>query len=140
MRHSHTPLGYRIEDGKAVISPEEAAQVQQIYTGYLGGLSLKRAAESAGLKMIHASVKRLLQNKHYLGDDFYPAIIDREIFHAVETERKRRKEALGRNNLPKKEQLIKLPPTRFRMATRSQVFPESYKQAEYLYSLIESED
>ena len=102
MRQGHTPYGYRIKDGKAIICQEEADQVRRIFAGYLSGLSLKMAAKEAGLTMQHSSVKRLLQNKHYPGDDFYPAIIDQEIFDAADVERQRREEALGRDNRPKK--------------------------------------
>lgn len=33
----HTPFGYRIENGKAVVNEEQAAQIQKMYEGYLGG-------------------------------------------------------------------------------------------------------
>jgi hypothetical protein len=74
----HTPLGYRIEEGKAVIDEEAAAKVRQLYKNYLGGLSLTNAAKEAGINVLHAGAKRIMQNTHYLGDDFYPAIIDKE--------------------------------------------------------------
>ena len=40
----------------------------------------------------------MLQNKHYLGDDFYPQIIDNEIFNAAKMELSERSSRLGRNN------------------------------------------
>ena len=97
MSRGHTPYGYRIENGIAVICEEQAEQIRKIYAGYLGGLSMRNAATEAGMNATHSSVKRLLQNPHYLGDDFYPAIIDRETFDAFEVERQRREEALGRD-------------------------------------------
>ena len=139
MRQGHTPYGYRIKDGKAIICQEEADQVRRIFAGYLSGLSLKMAAEEAGLTMQHSSVKCLLQNKHYPGDDFYPAIIERETFEAAEAERERREGALGRDNRPKKKLYPRAPLTRFRMAKTDQVFSDPYEQAQYVYSLIESE-
>ena len=139
MRQGHTPYGYRIQDGKAIICQEEADQVRRIFAGYLSGLSLKMAAKEAGLTMQHSSVKRLLQNKHYPGDDFYPAIIDLETFDAADAERQRREEALGRDNCPKKRLCPRVPPTRFRMAKTDRVFSDPYEQAQYAYSLIESE-
>lgn len=89
--------------------------------------------------MQHSSVKRILQNEHYLGDTFYPAIIDRETFDAAEEERKRREGALGRDNRPKKKTCSRVPQTRFRMRKTDQVCNDPYEQAQYLYSLIESE-
>ena len=139
MRQGHTPFGYRIIDGRALVSQKEAAQVQLIYAGYLSGLSLKRAAGEAGLTMQHSSVKQLLQNKHYIGDDFYPAIIDQETFDAAEKERKRREAVLGRDNLPRKGLCAKVPPTKFRMKKGNQVYIDPYERAQYIYGLIESE-
>ena len=93
----HTPYGYRIEDGKAVIDEAAAAQVQALYKNYLSGLSLTNAAKEAGLDLLHSGSKRMMRNNHYLGDDFYPAIIDKESFDAVEVELSKRSTKLGRN-------------------------------------------
>lgn len=137
MSRGHTPYGYRIENGIAVICEEQAEQIRKIYTGYLGGLSLRNAAKEVGMSVTHSSVKRLLQNPHYLGDDFYPAIIDRETFDAFEVERQRREEALGRDKQEKKTMEAGPAPTSFWMRPATQTFSEPYQQAEYLYSLIE---
>ena len=77
--------------------PDEAEQIRKIYAGYLAGQGFIEAARNAGLTMQHSSVKRLLQNTHYPGDDFYPAIIDRKTFDAAEAERLHRLEIMGRN-------------------------------------------
>ena len=90
MSRGHTPYGYRIENGAAVIHEEEAAQIRKMYEGYLGGLSLVASAAEAGITMKHSSAKRMMQNSHLLGDDFYPAIIDQETYNAFEAERQRR--------------------------------------------------
>lgn len=45
----HTPFGYRIENGKAVIDEAAAAQVRDLCKNYLSGLSLTNAAKEAGL-------------------------------------------------------------------------------------------
>lgn len=70
----HTPYGYRIENGKAVIDEAAATQVRELYKNYLSGLSLTNAAKEAGLDLLHSGAKRMMRNSHYLGDDFYPAI------------------------------------------------------------------
>ena len=93
---SHVPYGYRIENGKAVIDEEKAKQVKKIYKAYLSGLAYVPAAEAAGLKLYHTGAKKMMQNKHYLGDDYYPAIIDNETFVAAEAERVKRQAKLGR--------------------------------------------
>ena len=69
---------------------------------------------------------------------FIPAIIDKESFDAVEAELSKRSTKLGRNdryNAPK----AKRPPTAFRLGAITENYDNSIRQAEYLYSLIESE-
>ena len=94
----HTPYGYRIENGKAVIDEEKAAQVRMIFTEYLSGTALCPAARKAGLSMTHSSVKHLLTNSRYLGNDFYPAIIDEDTFLKAAEQLKARAQMLGRDN------------------------------------------
>jgi hypothetical protein len=134
----HTPLGYRIEEGKAVIDEDSAAKVRQLYKNYLGGLSLTNAAKEAGINVLHAGAKRIMQNAHYLGDDFYPAIIDKETFHAAGEEIRRRSTKLGRDNRYKAP-VAKKAPILFHFDDITEYFDNPVKQAEYLYSLIESE-
>ena len=134
----NTPYGYRIENGKAVIDEDAATQVRELYKNYLCGLSLTNAAKEAGLDLLHSGAKRMMQNNHYLGDDFYPAVIDKESFDAVEAELSKRSTKLGRNdryNAPK----AKRPPTAFRLGDITENYDNPIRQAEYLYSLIESE-
>ena len=94
----HTPFGYRIENGKAVIDEAAASQVRNLYKNYLRGLSLTNAAKEAGLALLHAGAKRMMLNRHYLGDDFYPAIIDPASFDAVSAELSTRSTRLGRSD------------------------------------------
>lgn len=134
----HIPYGYRIENGKAVIDEAAATQVREHYKNYLCGLSLTNAAKEAGLDLLHSGAKRMMRTSHYLGDDFYPAIIDKESFDAVEAELSKRSTKLGRNdryNAPK----AKKPPTAFRLGDTTENYDNPIRQAEYLYSLIESE-
>lgn len=93
---SHVPYGYRIENGKAVIDDEKAMQIRNLYKGYLSGLAYVPAAEAVGLKLFHGGAKRMMQNKHYLGDEYYPAIIDKKTFDAAEEERVKCQIRLGR--------------------------------------------
>lgn len=133
----HTPFGYRIENGVAVIDKAAATQIKALFSGYLGGLSLENAAKEAGIKAYHKTVMNILGNKHYLGDTFYPPIIDSKIFYAAHEERRRRAAKLGRNNLYKEPQTLKIPIS-FTMKTATKYHSNPQKQAEYLYSLIES--
>ena len=93
---AHIPYGYRIVDGKAVVDEVQAEQVRSLYEEYISGKALKVAAENVGLKIFHGSAGRMLRNTHYLGDDYYPAIIDQELFDKAEKERQSRASQLGR--------------------------------------------
>ena len=134
----HTPYGYRIENGMAVIDDAAAVQVRKLYKNYLNGLSLVNAAKEAGLDLLHSGAKRMMRNKHYLGDSFYPAIIDKESFDAVEAELGKRSSKLGREDRYKASP-VKKTPTAFRLSDVTENYDNPIKQAEYLYSLIESE-
>ena len=135
---AHIPYGYRIEDGKAVVDENQAEQVRAFFKEYISGKALMAAAETAGLKMLDGSAGRMLRNTHYLGDDYYPAIIDRELFDKAEEERQSRAKQLGRvRELKVKE--TSAAPVRFTIGRQTKVFYNPYEQAEYAYSLIESE-
>ena len=132
MGRGHTPFGYRIENGVAVVCEEEASQIRKLYEGYLNGLSLVATAVEVGLTLKHTSVTCIMQNPHLLGDDFYPAIINQETYDAFEAERKRREKALGRDKRAKKPTEARRAPTSFRMSKALSVNDDPYKQAEYI--------
>ncbi len=136
----HTPFGYRIVSGKAVVDEVAADQIKKLYEHYLSGLSLENAAKEAGINTYHGTVKNILSNSHYLGDAFYPAIIDEDTFTKAALEGDRRSEKLGRNNRVIASK-VKKAPTRFTFIESIAVQGVTpTEQAEYLYSLIESED
>ena len=135
---THTPYGYRIEGGKAIIDETAAGQVKELFEGYNSGLALTVAAEKAGLKLYHASAKRMLQNERYVGDDYYPSIVDSEVFNKANNEIRRRALALGRIK-EYREPLLPTPQTRFKMSRQTKFFDDPFVQAEYMYGLIESE-
>jgi len=134
----HTPYGYRIENGKAIVDDEKAEQIKLLFEAYLSGDSLATAAKKAGIKAFHAGIGNILKNKKYVGDDFYPAIIDKDSFEAAEIERMSRAEKLGRI-WEKKELIGSPPPTSFFIAEGNKQFSDPFKQAEYAYSLIETD-
>jgi len=134
----HTPLGYRIENGIALVDEHAAEQVQALYQSYLSGDSLRTAANKVGIDAFHAGIGKILKNRHYLGDDYYPAIIDPDTFAAVQEERIRRASALGRIREPKEDKAA-IYPTAFRIIEGTQVYDDPFAQAAYAYSLIESE-
>lgn len=106
----HIPLGYDYEDGKLVINPYEAQQVQKIYEWYLAGISLKSISDrlqNAGYTNKYGSciswtvVRYILGNETYLGhihfgdvlvENAHEPIISEEQFSAVQAIREKRKE------------------------------------------------
>jgi hypothetical protein len=135
---AHTPYGYKIVKGKAVVDEIEAEQVKNLYKGYLEGLSLTDAAKKAGIDCYHSTAAKMLQNKHYLGDEFYPPIIDEDTFEKAKTEKQKRAKKLGRVWDPKEEAQVD-PEMKFKAKPLEQKYDNPFKQAEYAYSLIESE-
>lgn len=134
----HTPYGYSIKNGCATINEDEAGKIRKLYENYISGMALVKAAAAAGIETYHGTAKRLMENRHYLGDDFYPAIIDQETYDKAAAIRLERAEKLGRLNRKKNEK-PKAPPISFRMAAAKHHYEDPKLQAEYLYSLIESE-
>ena len=125
--------GYKIINGIAVIDEQEAGVIVSIFNGYLSGLSMKAAAENAGVPMPHSSVKRILMQDIYIGTDYYPAIISRETFAMANGRR------ICRANLHSHEKRYTAPPIykAFDLAGAETHFDDPAQQAEYIYSLIE---
>jgi hypothetical protein len=134
----HIPYGYNIIDGKAVINEEAAEQVRTFFQHYLNGVALTKAAELVGMTLFHGSAGRMLRNKHYLGDDYYPQIIDKETFDKAEKLRQEKAAGLERIREPKTAE-EKMPDKAFIFRPAETKYSDPFRQAEYVYGLIESE-
>lgn len=87
--------GYQIQNGELTLVPEEATVVNRIAGLYLDGLSYQKLADLLNQENIPFSqeapawdkhkVKRLLENPRYTGQKGYPAILDGETFHCVQS-------------------------------------------------------
>ena len=66
------PYGYDIANGRAVVDKSKQKKIRQLYQNYISGMSLSKAAEEADIHIPHGMVAKLLSNRHYLGDSFYP--------------------------------------------------------------------
>ena len=135
----HTPYGYRIVGGKAVIDEEQATNIRRMCEDYLAGKSLVKAAATVGLSLNHTQVKRLIQNPRYLGDEFYPAILSKEMAQKIETERARREKALGRDGRKKRAAPAGTIFTKFSAPKMAVKYKDPIRQAEYAYSMIHNE-
>lgn len=136
----YMPYGYKIENGKAVIDEDKAEQVRMIFDEYISGEALCSAAKKAGLSLTHSSVKHLLINRKYLGNDFYPAIIDENTFLKATEQLKARAQMLGRDNREAKNYRKLTIPTTFCMKPAEKCFDNPFEQAAYRYSRIKEID
>ena len=131
-------LGFKIISGKAVIHTAEAEQVKGLFENYISCGSLSATAKATGLSLAHPSVKRILQNPRYKGDNFYPRIVDEGVFDKVQEllEGKTRS-----SNSKKGRKSRTVPPLPSCFEFRSDIedcFPDDpAARAEYLYSMIE---
>ena len=133
---AHTLFGYQIENGKVVINKEELKQLQHLFRAYLSGLSLANAAKEAEIKRNHGGITRILTDERYLGTDIFPTVISKELFEKVKIERYKRAKKLGRLNKKQEETPFEIPT--FTLPSIDIKHDNPYKQAEYVYSLIES--
>lgn len=132
----HTPYGYDIVGGRAVINEEQAAVIRQACENYLSGMSLEKAAAAAGIVRSHGGAKQLMLNRRYRGDEFYPAILSEELVERIEAERLRRVKALGRDRMKGKETVTPVIHTTFTVPRIPQKYKDPIRQAEYAYSRI----
>ncbi|MCI9126195.1 MAG: recombinase [Eubacterium sp.] len=101
----HTPMGYSIKEGKIVIDEEKKKIVQQIFKDYDHGKSLIKIADNLrerGIKNTHGRVTwthgvigKILENHNYLGTEYYPQIIEKELFERVQSKREEKRKNLS---------------------------------------------
>lgn len=135
------PLGYRVENGSAMIDEAGAARVRTLFAAYNSGLALKDAAKKAGITGYHSSIGRILKNRRYLGDDYYPALIDEATFEKAQQLRLEKAKSLGRiydyTDAPGPTEQKKIT---FKLEKVPHKFEDPYEQAAFAYSLIEMEE
>ena len=54
------PIGYRIENGKAVIDENEAELIRSVFRYYLEGMSLNGISEKTGIGNSHGGISAIL--------------------------------------------------------------------------------
>lgn len=92
---AYIPYGYRIERGKAVVDREAEEKIRQFVNCYLDGASMNTAAREAGLPVQGETIIRIMEKGTYLGDDYYPPILDVDTVNRAAAERQERYERLG---------------------------------------------
>ena len=101
MKNRRFPYGYEMQNGLIVICLKEADTVKQIFSQYLNGKNLKNIAERLTENQIEflpgeygwnkIRIKRMIEDERYIGDDTYPAIIDKDIFQKANFEKNSRR-------------------------------------------------
>ena len=135
------PLGYRIENGEAKIDEAGAAQVRALFAAYISGLALKNAAEKAGITGYHSSIGRILKNRRYLGDDYYPPLIDEATFEKAQQLRLEKAKSLGRiYEYSDTSETMEQKKITFKLDKVPHKFKDPYEQAVFAYGLIETEE
>lgn len=100
MRYRTQPFGYTMEYGQIVCDKTEARIVVNIYMEYIAGAKLDQLADKLSKQKVEYiagkyewdknRIKRLLEDKRYMGDHIYPQIIDKATFKEVNSIRERR--------------------------------------------------
>lgn len=103
----HMPFGYKMVDGKIKLDEQNAVAVEQIFREYASGVSLIMVTKNLTSRgflnannqpnWYHGTVGKILENVKYKGDDFFPRIIEPELFERVQNRRKEQSNKLGRN-------------------------------------------
>lgn len=105
------PFGYRMEFGEIVIHPLEAITVQKVFRQYASGASYKELVDMLREQVVSYDsgrlwnknvVARILENRKYIGDQGWPAIIPEEQYDRAREKRS------GKAAIPKKTAAQKL--------------------------------
>jgi len=113
----HTPMGYCVRDGRIVVDERQSEVVKQIFSDYDSGISAVQIAKTLiengvknkndRVKWTHATVGRILENYNYLGTEYYPCFIEKELFLRVQEKREQKRKSLSHGNYrPEKEERI----------------------------------
>ncbi len=91
------PFGYCMKNGEIMVDYTESKAVIEIFEEYLNGSSLMQIARLMEFEKIRYTadsehwnknmVKRIIENKKYLGNDKYPQIISKKFFNMANEKR-----------------------------------------------------
>lgn len=89
MKNRNIPFGYCYKNGAVCVNKSEAEILSQIFECYIGGMSLLKIAEKLNGEKVEympgvigwnkARLMRIIEDKRYIGNDSYPAVITAEI-------------------------------------------------------------
>lgn len=109
------PFGYVMQKGEITPNPIESQAVKDIFYEYIKGNSMSAIASLMSIRGISYNgisekwnknmVKRILENKRYLGIGEYAALIEEDVFISANTKKKIKAATL--NEIPKELQVIR---------------------------------
>ena len=115
MKTRNIPFGYRMENGKIGLHPTESQAIKDIFLDYLDGQSLLKIAQSLNERQVEymvgatgwnkARLKRIIEDKRYIGSDGYPPIIEQRIYNKAQAVRASRN---TQKNLDRTADIFKL--------------------------------
>lgn len=105
MKNRNIPFGYKFEDGKIVINPDEQNTLQRICSEYLDGRSLLQIANGLESDKVEfapgviiwnkAKIMRIVDDDRYLGNATYPQVIDKETVERLRSRKASRNTQTG---------------------------------------------
>lgn len=131
---THTPYGYIIKNGQAVIDEQNAERVRMLFQEYIECGSMRAAAKKVGIDKTHSVIGRFLKNKVYVGTEYYPQIIDEDIF--AKAQEIRGNNAKSQNRIGAYRPHLKGEIGTFTIGKIAVQYDDPCKQAEYAYSQI----
>ena len=108
--------GYRLNDNRVTIDPEQGEKVEQLFSRFADGETLTFCCE--GLPFAPQTCKKLLSNQRYIGSEGYPPIIPGPLFNRVASELSRRNSARKTKTQPTRIQVV---PVHIKFTVRSDV-------------------
>lgn len=91
MKNRRFPYGYEMQCGKIQICKPESNILAEIFNSYINGSNLREISDSLTSRKVEylpdecgwnkSRIKRIIEDKRYLGDEKYPQIIQEEIFN-----------------------------------------------------------
>lgn len=86
MKNRMYSYGYGCVNGQLAVIPEEAVVVKKVFSDYISGKIMKQIADELTAQSVEFycgrtvwnknMIFRILENRKYIGEDFYPSIID----------------------------------------------------------------
>lgn len=107
MKNRNIPFGFKFEDGKIVVNPDEQNTLQRIFSEYLDGRSLLQIANGLESDKVEfapgiitwnkARIMRIVDDDRYLGNATYPQIIDEATVERLRSRKTSRNTQTGTN-------------------------------------------